>query len=157
MAFERLNRVELAHFRECAICRYEEIVLIAFITALMTGCIPFSPAMAEVGHPKNTTAMSAITATALITLTGHIPAEADPITETTIIPVTTITLSMITTRKAVPPNIKRIIRTKNIRSITMMIRSSAEKLPEGSRRHQRCRPLQLFAGRGLSSGDVQIL
>jgi hypothetical protein len=24
MAFERLNRVELAHFRECAICRYEE-------------------------------------------------------------------------------------------------------------------------------------
>jgi hypothetical protein len=72
--------------------------------------------------------MSATTVTALTTLTGHIPAEADPITETTRSPVTTITLSMTTTRKAVTPNIKRIIRTKNIRSITMMIRSSAEKL-----------------------------
>jgi predicted regulator of amino acid metabolism with ACT domain len=86
--------------------------------------------MAGVGHRKNITAMSATTVTALTTLTGHIPAEADPITETTIIPVTTITLSMTTTRKVVTPNIKRIRRTKHIRSIMMMIRSSAEKLPE---------------------------
>jgi hypothetical protein len=71
-----------------------KIVLIAFITTLMTGCIPFLPGYGGVGHRKNTTAMSAITETALTPLTGHIPAEADPITETTIIPVTTITLSM---------------------------------------------------------------
>jgi hypothetical protein len=147
MAFERLNRVGLAHFRECAICKYEENRPHSLHHDADDGMHSLSPRLWRgVGHRKNTTAMSAITATAVTTLTGHIPAEADPITVTTIIPVTTITLSMTTTRKAVPPNIKRIIRTKNIRSITMMIRSSAEKLPEGSRRHQRCRPLPLFAG-----------
>ena len=46
--------------------------------------------MAGVGHRKNITAMSATTVTALTTLTGHIPAEADPITETTIIPAITL-------------------------------------------------------------------
>ena len=149
MAFERLNRVGLAHFRECAICRCEENHPHRLHHDADDECIRFLPGYGGGGHRKNITAMSATTVPALTTLTGHIPAEADPITETTIIPVTTITLSMTTTRKAITPNIRRIIRTKNIRSITMMIRSSAEKLPEGSRRHQRCRPLQLFAGRGL--------
>ena len=90
-----------------------EIVLIAFITTLTTGCIRFLPGYGG-GDRKNISAISAITVTAVTTLTRHITAEADSITETTIIPVTTITLSMTTTRKAIIPNIRRIIRTNNM-------------------------------------------
>src|SRR6266850_2140220 len=95
------------------------------------------------GHRKNTTAMSHITVTALSTLTGrttvtavptltgHITVEADPITAT-IIPVTTITVAMTNTTKAVSTKLRRIAgigRIRGTRSITTMIRANAGLLP----------------------------
>ncbi len=68
-----------------------------------------------VGHRKNITAMSPITVTAFTMLTGHITVAAAPFTATTIIPVTTITLSMTTTRKTITKSMRRIIMTQNIR------------------------------------------
>ena len=126
-----------------------KIVLIAFITTLMTGCIPFLPGYGGGRPSQEYYRDEPITVTAVTTLTGHITAEADPITETTIIPVTTITLSMTTTRKTITPNIRRIIRTKNIRSITMMIRSSAEKASGGIEKAYNDAVLyNCYAGRG---------
>jgi hypothetical protein len=126
--------------------------------------------MAGVGHRKNITARGPITVTAVTTLTGDITVEADPITETTIIPavttltgditvkadpitattiipVTTTTVSMTTTRKTITTNIRKIIRTKNIRSITTMIRSSAEKASGAIEKAASTMPgLQLLTG-----------
>ena len=87
--------------------------------------------MAGVGHRKNITAMSATTVTALTTLTGHIPAEADPITETTIIPVTTITLFNDHHEKGRHPKHKKDNKGKKHKKHHDDDRSSAKKLPGG--------------------------
>lgn len=50
-----------------------------------------------------------------LAVNSHVKRISDPITVTTIIPVTTITLSMTTTRKAITTNIRRIIRIQNIK------------------------------------------
>ena len=88
-----------------------KIVLIAYITTLMTGCIPFLTGYGGGGPSQEYYRDERYYGNGAYYATGHIPAEADPITE--------------------------------------------QRFRRDEKRHQRCRPLQLFAGRGFS-GDVQI-
>jgi hypothetical protein len=84
-----------------------KIVLIAFITTLMTGCIPFLPSYGGGGPSQEYYRDERYYRNGAYYANRPYSGQADPITETTIIPVTTITLSMTTTRKAVTPNIRR--------------------------------------------------
>ena len=92
MAFERLNRVGLAHFRECAICRREEDRPHRLHHEADDGMHSLSPRLWRGGRSEEYYRDLALYRHGGTTLTCHIAAEADPITETT------ITLSMINTR-----------------------------------------------------------
>ena len=58
-----------------------KIVLIAFITTLMTGCIPFLPGYGGARPSQEYYRDERYYGNGAYYATGHIPAEADPITE----------------------------------------------------------------------------
>ena len=141
MAFERLNRVGLAHFRECAICRCEENRPHRLHHDADDGMHSLSPRLWRGGRSEEY-----CRDLALYRHGGYY-----------------VNVPYYGRGRSYYGNNCYIVDDQHEKTIpskhkkhTMMIRSSAERLPEGSRRHQRCRPLQLFAGRVLSSGDVRI-
>jgi hypothetical protein len=100
----------------------------AFITTLMTGCIPFRPGSGEGGPSPEYYRDEPFFGNGGYYANRPYFGRGRSYHGNTIVPVRTITLSMTTTRQTITTN----MRTTNsdIRRITTMIRSSVEKVPE---------------------------